>query len=525
MRLVNCEHPKLIYSKHLDTYIRVACGKCATCCNTRAKKWINRLDQESQNHKYTYMVTLTYDDAHLPSMFFSDDMEYLVSNRQSIERIPLHDVIDACKDEFGEYYEDDLEYLRSRLIHPLGLPIICPKDISNFFKRFNKYCFKYVTQHYENIRYFAAWEYGPTTYRPHIHLLAWFDDDRISSRFDEILSKTWTFGFTDASAVFSSGGRSYVAQYINRPTHLPSFYSLSAFRQKAQFSKRPSIGSVPLLDSEIRRIYDDLPTKRTIWSSSLSRYVDVPLDPSIKNRLFPKCPEYYRRSHFDRVTLYGSAKIIPASTFREFRSSLDLCRWLTFRNIATDDERDLSIFISSLQRDAKNEKSFNTSLYRFYALSKRVCRYARLMGVTLDAYVSKIEEFWRRVDYDNLKCQLQFQQDYVNNHHSVSDLVHLYPDLCKYIENVMSSPTFVPLYLRKQLVSFGIDDSSDYVTLDKTHDYISMSCLHNKIYSESHKRIHSNIYRDFKLEHDDPTLARIVRKYQTNKHVDLYGKP
>ena len=90
MRLSNCEHPKLVYSKATDSYVRVACGKCATCCNTRAKRWINRLDAESNSHRYTFMVTLTYDDEHLPSMFLSEDMEYLESNRDSIERIPTH---------------------------------------------------------------------------------------------------------------------------------------------------------------------------------------------------------------------------------------------------------------------------------------------------------------------------------------------------------------------------------------------------------------------------------------------------
>lgn len=134
MRISSCEHPKLVYSKATDSFVRVACGKCATCCNNRAKRWIDRLDQESQSHRYTFMVTLTYSDDNLPSMFLSDDMEYLESNRQDIERIPLHDLVEMCKDEYGEYLEDDLDYLRSRLIHPLGLPVVCPSDLSKFLK-------------------------------------------------------------------------------------------------------------------------------------------------------------------------------------------------------------------------------------------------------------------------------------------------------------------------------------------------------------------------------------------------------
>lgn len=523
--MVNCEHPLIIYSKHTDSFVRVPCGKCATCCNTRAKRWINRLEAETLNHKYCYMVTLTYDNDHLPAYFYSEDMEYLEANRDSLERIPLRDVIDSCKDEFGEYYSEDLVYLRSRLAHPLGLPCVCPSDLSKFFKRFNKYCFKHVTQQYQNFRYFAAWEYGPTTYRPHVHLLVWFDDDRISRVFQEILCQTWTLGRSDASAVYSSGGRSYVAQYLNRPTHLPSFYSLPCFRQKAQFSRFPSIGSREILAEEVRRIYHDLPVKRTIWNALSAKYVDLPIDDHIKSGLFPKCPQYYLRSHFDRVTLYGVTEIVPSETFREFRSSLDSCEWLAFRNIANDDERDIASYVREVRREAKNNDSFISTLYRLYSLSKRVCRYARLVGVSLDAYVSQIEEFWKRIDYENLKYQLQFESDYVSNNHSLSDLVHLFPEFCKYVEDIMQEPTITPKYIDYALSHFGIDSSDDITPLEKTHDYRSMSALHNKIYTDSHKRMHSNAYRDSKLEMDDPGLASIVRRYQSQKQIDIYGKP
>ena len=519
MRLVNCEHPKLVYSKATDSYVRVACGKCATCCNTRAKRWINRLDAESQSHRYTYMVTLTYDDEHLPSLFLSDDMEYLVSNRDSIERIPLHDLVELCKDEYGEYNEDELVYLRDRLVHPLGLPIVCPKDISNFFKRFNKFCFKHITQHYENIRYFATWEYGPTTYRPHVHLLCWFDDRRIESRFDEILRSCWSFGRVDGSAVFSNGGRSYVAQYVNRPTHLPSFYSFPSLRQKSQFSKCPSIGSLQTLVEDLPRIYNELPVKRTVWNASSARFVTIPIEPQIRNRFFPKCPEYCTRSHFDRVTLYGATQIIPSETFRDFRFALDSIEWCSFRHIASDDERDIVSYFKKVKLDAKDDSSLNTTLYRWYSMSKRIVRFSRLLGVSLDDYVSRIEEFWKRLDYENLKCQLQFQVDYVENHHSLSDLVWLYPEFSLYVENLMKEPTIKPDWVSLALHSFDIDDYADFPKLKETHDFRSMFVLHNKIYRDSHKRMHTNTYRDFKLEQTDKKLAHIVRKYQKYKNV------
>lgn len=519
MRLSNCEHPSLVYSKHTDSYVRVACGKCATCCNTRAKRWINRLDAESQSHRYTFMVTLTYDDEHLPSMFFSDDMEYLVSNRDSIERIPLHDLVELCKDEYGEYLEEDLDYLRSRLAHPLGLPVVCPKDLSNFFKRFNKYCFKHITQHYENFRYFATWEYGPTTYRPHIHLLVWFDDRRIESRFTEILHKTWSFGDSDASAVFSHGGRSYVAQYVNRPTHLPKVYSFPALRQKSQFSKCPSIGTLSILAEELPRFYYELPVKRTVWNSTSARFVTIPIDRQVSNRFFPKCPEYCTRSHFERVAIYGATQIIPSSTFRDFRFSLDSIEWCAYRGIASNDELELVSYFKKVRLNAKDNKSLTSTLYRWYSLSKRVVWYSRLLDVSLDEYVSQIEEFWKRMDYENLKSQLQFESDYVANGHSLPDLVHLFPEFSIYITNIIKEPTFVPDWVSLALQSFNISEFSDIPVLKDTHDFRSMSVLNNMIYRDSHKRKFVNTYRDGLLSQKDYKLSCILRKYQKFKNI------
>ena len=300
MRICSCEHPKTIYSKELNQFVRVSCGKCSACRNKRVSSWVTRLDKESQLHKYTFFVTLTYSDDNVPAYFYDDDMEHLVSNRDCLSRIPLEELHGYLDNSSKDY-----DYVLSRLVHPLGLPVICPKDLSDFFKRFNKYCFSHVTQHYQNIRYFAAWEYGPRTFRPHIHLLCWFDDKEIAKRFNEILHSSWTLGYFDASAVYSNGGRSYVAKYVNKPTNLPKVYSFPKFQTKVQFSKSPSIGSLQILDEEVRNFFYSKPIYRTSWNSRSQKYVDLPIELSFKNRFFPKCPEYYKRSHYDRTTLYG----------------------------------------------------------------------------------------------------------------------------------------------------------------------------------------------------------------------------
>lgn len=42
------------------------CGKCAACLITRRQEWTFRLLLELREYEYSYFITLTYDDSHLP---------------------------------------------------------------------------------------------------------------------------------------------------------------------------------------------------------------------------------------------------------------------------------------------------------------------------------------------------------------------------------------------------------------------------------------------------------------------------
>ena len=89
MRLSTCENPRYVLSPHTGEMIRVACNTCNSCRNFRAKRWIQRLDDECKQHKFTYMVNLTYDDDSLPKlMFCEDDPDYVEFVNRSADRIP-----------------------------------------------------------------------------------------------------------------------------------------------------------------------------------------------------------------------------------------------------------------------------------------------------------------------------------------------------------------------------------------------------------------------------------------------------
>ena len=497
--------------------IQCACNQCNSCRNQRAKRWITRLDTEGKQHRFTFMVNLTYDDYNLPKlMFCEDDPDYLEFVNRTSERIPLQELIDLCVDEYGEYLEEDLKYLRSRLAHPLGIPCIFTKDISNFFKRFNKYCFKNITHHYENFRYFCCHEYGPTTMRCHAHLLMWFDEPSIASSFEEILHSCWRFGDCSASMVYSDGGKNYVAQYVNMSCHLPSFYSHSKIRQRQQFSKCPAIGSYDILDEGIRTIYERLPVKRSVFDSSSGRNVVIPVQASIKSRFFPKLQGYNNLSYLDRAALYGSCAKIPSGDFTEFRDSVSRCAWLYFRKISNSFESVIGYYYNLLQIGVDKDESFTNSLYRWYSISKRICTFASSLGVSVNYLVERIDEYWKKVDYENLRSFYEWQCDYVRKN-DVRDLLAAYPEMYWMMKHYFRSSDFTHLS-RWQVLSlstFGLLDIDDFKDLEDTYDFQEMVRSSLKIYKDTHKAhaVHAYLYSQ-KFKDSDPLLQKIIIDYK-----------
>ena len=159
MHICNCEHPIKIFNKYINEFMYVRCGKCNVCRNSRAKRWVDRLNQERSCHPFTMFFYLDYDNEHLPIY----DLSY---NPQTGEKF-LSDSAYTFNDAlFNEYcipfdelrFDDDADkdYFNARLNHPLRIPHGSVRDLQLFFKRFNKFCHDEVTKTYRNFRYFVV---------------------------------------------------------------------------------------------------------------------------------------------------------------------------------------------------------------------------------------------------------------------------------------------------------------------------------------------------------------------------------
>ena len=64
----HCQHRSFITNRYTGQRIPVDCGQCDYCIHKRAQKASIRVKTAGSAFKYSYFVTLTYDNEHIPLM-------------------------------------------------------------------------------------------------------------------------------------------------------------------------------------------------------------------------------------------------------------------------------------------------------------------------------------------------------------------------------------------------------------------------------------------------------------------------
>lgn len=213
-------------------YINVPCGKCEACLAKRKSEWIFRLTKEFENSKSAYFITLTYDT----------------------ENVPWN------ADEDG----NPINYSVSK------------RDAQLFLKRLRKNIWPF------KVRFFLVSEYGPTSYRPHYHLLLFNYPNELKDSIIERVESAWNQGFVTISSV-NPARIAYVCGYCLDNSDLPEDFT----KNFMLCSRRPAIGHQFLDDintvNYLRHKQDGLCYIRINGES-------VPV----------RIPRYYRDKIFDR---------------------------------------------------------------------------------------------------------------------------------------------------------------------------------------------------------------------------------
>lgn len=296
---IKCLNPRFIKNKYTGEVIFSECGRCEHCMLKKSAVRTMLCKLESSVHRYCYFVTLTFANQFMP-------VARLVATNE------LLDNYDVIRESDGlvlgnVHFPSHLD--KMMLIKKCGfnnnqVPILDYSYVQKFLKRLRKYLKKFTN---EKIRYFVCGEYGPVHFRPHFHLLLWFDEEQASSHILQGIRSCWSFGRVDAS--LSAGkSSSYVASYVNSNQYLPGVFRFSSTKPLSYHSRyfgEQFYASEIQVPSEIE--FGDIVKKRICFNGFNS---DVFLWRSLKDRLFPKLKGFASQSKHERVLSYSAYAVI-----------------------------------------------------------------------------------------------------------------------------------------------------------------------------------------------------------------------
>lgn len=282
----HCQYRSFITNRYTGARIAVDCGQCDYCIHKRAQKASMRVKTAGSAFKYSYFVTLTYDNEHIPlfnckvlhseyedvlgisgDIHFGDEYhryipvsEYQCDDNSALRHIFFEQVqgtvpfdreikkyvpvmdnwflsMDAIRSFIGKTqavgktdYPASEQYGRDNLI-----PFLNYVDVQNYIKRLRKYLYKQLGS-YETLHFYAVGEYGPVHFRPHYHILLFTNSEEASKVLRYCHDKSWKFGRSDFQ-ITRGGASSYVSSYVNSLSSAPLLYrSCRAFRPRSRAS-------------------------------------------------------------------------------------------------------------------------------------------------------------------------------------------------------------------------------------------------------------------------------------------------
>lgn len=282
----HCQHRTFITNRYTGARIAVDCGQCDYCIHKRAKKASMRVKTAGSAFKYSFFVTLTYDNVHIPLMdcsvlhseyddaigisgdihFGNEHHQYIpVSEYQCDDNSMLRHIFFEQVQGTVPYDREIKEYVSVRdnwflsmdairsfisktqavdkTDYPVSeqygrdnlIPFLNYVDVQNYIKRLRKHLFSQLGT-YETLHFYAVGEYGPVHFRPHFHILLFTNSKEVSEVLRQCHDKSWKLGRSDFQ-IARGGASSYVASYVNSLSAAPLLYrSCGAFKPRQRAS-------------------------------------------------------------------------------------------------------------------------------------------------------------------------------------------------------------------------------------------------------------------------------------------------
>nr|DAR48353.1 MAG TPA: Replication associated protein [Microviridae sp.] len=339
-----CRHTKVIKNAYGDD-VTVPCGHCKYCLLKKASILELYCKMEESTSKYCYMCSLDYDNNFVPALIF-ERFDDIVEPHVAFER-EIYDVKGRkVRDYYNEDYLQEFLYKKGTSVYPLTkndenellhkinsysikkgrktidfFPVLLKKDLQNFLKRLRKT----IKKNHPNaeLRYFATGEYGPKTYRPHFHVLLYFDDFELSKNIISYCSESWQFGNANTSSSRRKVS-SYVSSYVNSFSDFPDIYKTFGF---STFNSHSVYFGVNFYKNYTKDIYQN---GFQFFAQSVVKVFEKELQiippSSVLDYFYPRCKGFNYIPFNEKVSLYtfknNIRNILPSSQFNNSEISL-----------------------------------------------------------------------------------------------------------------------------------------------------------------------------------------------------------
>jgi hypothetical protein len=425
--LSECLHPVKVLNKYTNDVIYTPCGHCYSCLKNKSNRDTALAMNIASNFKYCYFVWLSYEDQYLPYMKLDsiDPVDDKCSNYsfssvnrnlyvqvfnakgRTIEDSPFEFIHSMTSSEYQDIIiksHGRYDFSRKCVVYPRfedcdnRIPYCNTSDCQKFLKRLR---FHSKKKYNEEIRFYGVSEYGPRTYRPHWHLLLFFNSDELSSVIQQLVSKSWSYGRT--SCELSRGGScSYVASYVNSNVCLPSLYlqhkeiRARSFHSKGYGNNHvfPSQATIHELDKmsslllngesisingKVKQIYPSRSYKHTVFPRFSNLVCESPHSSSILFSAAFFAPE--RLIRFGYLGIDYDKSVAPVSELAHAYTDFFLDRE-DKGFVHSDDE----LIVASVRLDAPNRKYWHCLTYdqiysKFYRLFNMVIRSSRFWNL------------------------------------------------------------------------------------------------------------------------------------------------
>ena len=302
------------------------CGKCVECSKAYQNSLAIRCTEEAKDWKHTYMITLTYDDEHLPTKrvnpfmvrycyegevkttYFSslDTAKSFVRRHDVVLDAPIINVFDKVMEYLGEINNPKANAPYQSFEKLSGKRAIkFPTQRKGDFQRFMNSLRKSLEREGkgEKVKYLFSSEYGDNTWRPHYHAILF--TNLPFEIVKPLVDHYWTMGFIECHEV----SENYHGTYVDKQA---AFMYASKYIVKPDFLQNP-LERLGIVDPCFRAWSKGLgKSYRKVFKSKADKIIekiaDVASDTNSISYYNPdseKVRSFEFNEHFDLTTLFN----------------------------------------------------------------------------------------------------------------------------------------------------------------------------------------------------------------------------